>query len=419
MTGYVGYLYDQTDYTFLFETSDFHWAEDRNQEDIDLVLVYRLAPDYPFTPLNTPGFNTTNFTAADTMTGTYFDGVSYVDYIVTYAFDDNGYPAEVITLKNPDSEWHNFEWSLYEFDENGNNIGTTYHVGGEPDEWVPVRTWVYNYDDQNHLVSFQVTAWDVDTEEWYDFSRFNMEFEDGLWVTDTREQFIDGEWVYTDRWLLDYDDNDNITSYTSLVWSGDQWVNTTKLSYQYDASGDQTSRITYTWADDQWLEVGVSTFEYDDDHHCITAEMEWWNPDSASVQKYMKFYYSYTDLGHFEEIYSESWNGTEYKPMSFADAKVTLFYEDFETGTEDRELKPADIELYPNPASDRMHVKLRDGLINRIRVFDITGKVVYETKGDFVFQEATIPVGQLHHGIYVLEVSSGAHTGSKSFVVSR
>lgn len=419
LTGWDGNVYDETEYSFSVESAALQWDESRYQADPDEVLMLRMGATYPFTPLNSPGYWTTNFILCDTMNGTSFDGNTYVLFKSWIEFDDNGHPAGVINLRKPSSEWINIFKALYQFDVNGNNTGaTTFDPSGEND-WVPVMDWSYTYDDQDNLMDFNVSAWNAEADEWQDFSQFEFEYDNDLLMNVTRTEIIGDEWLNSTRWENTYDQNGGITSETTLMWQDGEWINDYKITFEYDASNNLVTRAEYVWVEADWMEVTVSGFVYDEDNVLTAATLDTWNANSGNVQKFMIFHYAHNDFGQITHVYSESWNGSEYAPVAFADAEVFLHYTEFETGTEDQTSEIADIRLYPNPATDQLRVKWNNAEINHIRIMDITGRVVYETKGNFGAAEATVSVSHIPDGLYLIQVGSGAKTGTKTFVVSR
>jgi hypothetical protein len=73
--------------------------------------------------------------------------------------------------------------------------------------------------------------------------------------------------------------------------------------------------------------------------------------------------------------------------------------------------KQAAIRVYPNPASDLLHVELADAASNNLSyaVFDLNGKKLIETKATATGNnQVNIPVQDLVKGVYFLRIANGA-----------
>jgi hypothetical protein len=73
----------------------------------------------------------------------------------------------------------------------------------------------------------------------------------------------------------------------------------------------------------------------------------------------------------------------------------------------------SDMNVYPNPAADQIHVTIPDGAnaTNRIGFYDLTGKLVRTVDADFR-TSMDIEVGDLASGIYFLKLERGMETFS-------
>jgi Secretion system C-terminal sorting domain len=72
-----------------------------------------------------------------------------------------------------------------------------------------------------------------------------------------------------------------------------------------------------------------------------------------------------------------------------------------------------DFEIFPNPASDHIHITSPYKGSKHIRVFDILGKEVFETW----LKKDTLTINSLNSGVYFLQMTQGAFTTTKKFVV--
>ncbi len=85
-------------------------------------------------------------------------------------------------------------------------------------------------------------------------------------------------------------------------------------------------------------------------------------------------------------------------------------------GTSITETVPADMLLFPNPASREIHVVSEDAIIKELQVFDMLGKIVYDSGvGGHYY---TINVSQFTTGAYILRASTATGVQIRRFQVS-
>lgn len=76
----------------------------------------------------------------------------------------------------------------------------------------------------------------------------------------------------------------------------------------------------------------------------------------------------------------------------------------------------AGLRLYPNPASEQLHIALDNEAIQQIQVYNIVGQLVYEVQGNN-FQQQSIEVGGLSKGAYLINIATREHQVQERFIV--
>ncbi len=88
-------------------------------------------------------------------------------------------------------------------------------------------------------------------------------------------------------------------------------------------------------------------------------------------------------------------------------------------GLDERNNSPGDINLFPNPASDRLIVGA-NGLkstLERVRIFNLSGQLVLDAKNESgTEQHLTLDVANLSSGVYILEAVTPKGAIRKKFV---
>jgi YD repeat-containing protein len=84
------------------------------------------------------------------------------------------------------------------------------------------------------------------------------------------------------------------------------------------------------------------------------------------------------------------------------------------TALDNVSLKPQ-INIYPNPVNSDLFVELTPEVTNaEIRILDLSGKVVYNSK--FTGSRTSVPVGKLPKGEYLISVKEGNESISRKFI---
>jgi hypothetical protein len=74
-----------------------------------------------------------------------------------------------------------------------------------------------------------------------------------------------------------------------------------------------------------------------------------------------------------------------------------------------------DLNIYPNPSSDILYLKLPDGFTNEleIEVTSITGRIVYRNTGD----NTEIDVSAFQKGVYIIRVKLDRKVFVRRFLI--
>ncbi|QTY26333.1 T9SS type A sorting domain-containing protein [Flavobacterium sp. CS20] len=88
-----------------------------------------------------------------------------------------------------------------------------------------------------------------------------------------------------------------------------------------------------------------------------------------------------------------------YLDITNNEGSVATFYDDFLSSEQFLE---DNISIYPNPVSDVLNIDYHGLEVEKVLVFDINGKIVYQNK-DFLNQ---IYLGQLNAGVYIIQLDT-------------
>lgn len=217
--------------------------------------------------------------------------------------------------------------------------------------------------------------------------------------------------------------NDRLhASYTiSLNQTSDIWETTSADTFDYDQSGNIIRRISYgaAFMDGQFIPFSPltnETYTYNSSNKLDQMERRSWNADLLAWVNAARYTFNYNNnipaLG-----YMYNWNATsqtyETDPaVRFLFALPTALNEDHITSV-------SDIEVYPNPAKNKVSVSYA-----RVQGFQQSAISLYNMSGQLfsvpVKAEnglAELDISNLSTGIYYLHIQSGETVIKKKLVV--
>lgn len=355
------------------------------------------------------------------------------------SYDSNGNLSVdnlFITLNGVD--WQTMSRNLYTYDNNG-NLTSRLTQNWSGTIWVNSSKIDYSYDSQSNMTEVAKYTWHNSSSSWTNSSKQIATYEGTKissiiyqnatasgWQNDKRHSMIySGDKVsefYEDKWynstwnkeekeVFTYNSSNQLTNHRFLYWDGSDYVNSARRILEYE--GDKnTKSINQGWTGNSWEYHWIESYTYEGNNLIESKIAE---HDGVQSYEILKANYSYNS--HSQPIYAtaEDFNGTSWIPSTYHNT-VHFYYEDF-SPTGISSVEKNNLEIYPNPTSDFIRVKLNDSNLNRIKIIDITGKVVFETKSIPHASEVEIPVNHLPSGVYVLRLENGNESGSKTFVV--
>jgi hypothetical protein len=79
-------------------------------------------------------------------------------------------------------------------------------------------------------------------------------------------------------------------------------------------------------------------------------------------------------------------------------------------------LTTEDVQLYPNPATDKIKLNFNKGTEADFSVFDLLGKLVIYQPNVSISHSHTIDVSKLNNGVYFVRINSDAGTITKKMI---
>lgn len=195
---------------------------------------------------------------------------------IEYEFDENGvstksvsYDADGNIIESTEYAENGFGWTTYdadgneissylsedEFDDNGNQIKSTYHQSDLYDGSLETFDWVteYEYDDNNRQTKMISYEEDGSTIQYiYEYAYDSA----GNCITETK---YDADGTVSSTKDKEYDSDNNIIKETETNADGTGYMLT---EYEYDSRGNQI-KVSTSYNYDYYNSSSVSEYEYD------------------------------------------------------------------------------------------------------------------------------------------------------------
>ncbi len=222
----------------------------------------------------------------------------------------------------------------------------------------------------------------------------------------------------TQDWTNDSEQNPEwIIPVTSILGRSDQSLAVTSQIQQLD--GDWTisaplTRVSIT-VDDVALPVTLTSFTAS--REGSSALLKWTTTEEINSEKF-QIEHSFNGLNwnaigsvpsngesavllHYSFVHPEPVNGENLYRLKMIDKDQTFAYSRIQSVTFDG--IPAQNIVFPNPASERIHLGIKDiGKLESVRIYGLGGKTVYSASGKGISK--TIDIRALSSGSYVVEI---------------
>lgn len=176
-----------------------------------------------------------------------------------YTLDGDGNRVEELQLNWTDGEWTPARKTLREYDENGNATGYDYFEYADG-EWNPVESCTYTLDGDGSVTNESRAYWSG--VSWIFYRERSFVYEDGKLIEQVTRALQQGEMRDVDKVVYVYDEKGNNTQFTIYVYSGDEWVFHQKEIASFDDQNRKTGAIRQSWTGDAWAEATKKVYAY-------------------------------------------------------------------------------------------------------------------------------------------------------------
>ena len=324
--------------------------------------------------------------------------------------------------------------SITEFEYDNELITTTSSAWIEGEWEMQFKTHVY-VKNEMQVDSMIMLAYDTTQTSWEINFKIENEYE-GDKQTETRSYSADsltGDWNLLSQTDYEYNNSGHLTTEIMSTWSPDsnkliasskkeyyfnaegkvdsttnyfrvpvinQWQANTATKYMYSSEGDAEEHITYSrdFMTQAWTKTTKTELHFNAEGNQYLRNEYNWDPEADAWLITTK------DSTVYEDDATPLVQISYQKPLLENELYIrnkTFFTYDAASNVPETVLKN-EILVYPNPAARFISVQTRQPENHYIRLFDLSGKLVFERTA--TEKTTQIPVQNLTEGSYLLKV---------------
>jgi hypothetical protein len=339
----------------------------------------------------------------------------------TYTYDANGNMLSYTYEKWENNAWVNVDKRNYTYDVNGKMLYFTYEKW-QNNAWVLIVKNTFSYDINNNLITELSELWQ--NNMWINSYKFSYNYDvSGNKITHLEQSWQNNMWVNRIKYSFSYNGNNKIITELREDWNNNIWENYEKYTYTYDANGillnklweswygNSTYNYTYTYDangnmlteikeyldNNIWLNYWKYTYTYDTHGNSVTAKNEVWLNNDWSLSNAFGITHPFSVYSSNNDIFTFNFPGA---------ARYEAHFVSFINGVIENDNKQ--IALYPNPATNYIHINLKQqtNLQNTtVSIYNIQGQQLLQQN---IRQSQTeIDIQNLSKGIYIIKVING------------
>jgi hypothetical protein len=271
-----------------------------------------------------------------------------------------------------------------------------------------------------NMTEYRYEVWDPAGSVWKPYSRNTYTYDgNNNELSQVLESWNNTAGAYENTNLVEYtyDANNNQTSYIHKQWVGGAWQNWIRHIYLYDGANHMVTDSNYQWntTGSMYDLVNLSTMHYTANLRDTTIVRAIVSSNLDTVSRVVN---TYNTLGQLTRWHTQNYTaGTWAYGTGNYDYKY--YYSSF-TGVATKTAGTIGVSLYPNPATDMLHIKVRmqQPQPYTVAIYSTTGAVLRQWQ-ETGAATRTIPVGDLQAGTYILSVGNGREKTAIPFIIAR
>ncbi len=327
--------------------------------------------------------------------------------------------------------WYELGYVDYNYTDDRLTSMVLYGESLTPSEWEKVYEELYTYNSAG-LLTEKFSRMKIEFEEnWIDYQRTTYEYDEfgrlksHLWEEYTVNIYDEWVWQPFDRVFYEYDSAGLKISQTTQIWSPFYpWYTDRSSHYSYDSNnlliselvklysidtnGTDNLLINYFYTENNLLERierNIATEEgwipsdkeeniFDIQDNVVQTNFSSWNTE---LEQYL---YQNKDTNIYNEANQLITKVTEnFVDGSWINYRQYRYKYPVSTYVKQNERK---LHIYPNPASEVVHIRFEEASNKTLEIIDIQGRIVYSQKTQDL--QINVPVAHLPAQMYLIKI---------------
>lgn len=441
------------------KASSFRWLQNEQQWSTDTFQAQHVEwnNDNPVKIISDQWIDSSRFRMI------YTDFVAVDDY---YFLDYlKGFVSKTtVSQEYTDGEWQDIEKYIYTLDAQ-NRISKIDYFAWDNNAWVPSERYEYHYDSKGNF--YESTQETYNNGQWILSSGEKFVYVyDGDKITEVvTEEFspYSTEWEKLEKQVYTYQDN-KIATAVSYDFTENEWHkydSITNINWKNFVNGLPQHAYYYPFTVGGGSYHSYESFAYNEDdeiwekslqvsqtftNNMLTENyMKMWIEDSASFVNFRRRVTDYYADGNMKEFKIYNWFMTEqnsfwslshgnrsnitYNNADIMQNRVDQVYRtsdnnwynsmkflyEYEAATSIEPMITQSFKFYPNPATETIHISLKEAGIADIRIISITGQLLKAERINNT-SDFSLDVTALPKGMYFIDVMQNNQKSTQRFI---
>jgi len=355
----------------------------------------------------------------------------------TSTYDLNGNQLTELTQTWQSGAWVNSYRYTYTYDSQSNQT-LDMEESWQNNAWVISYGYknINAYDGNNNMTEDLSQDWNTSTLAWENSYKTDMTYSGNLMTEETDYVWQNNAWASSDKYtniVWQNYTNWQVKSYTEQHWVNNSWTNYANFSATY--TGNNYIGITDTIVSSNWVHYQRETYTEDVNGGSVDLYEIYQNSSWVNDSQYSRYFDTHKNYtGYKDESWSSgSWattyqfnyiltyngnivterisQGWDYTNLVLVNSEKDVYSNfiqlDDGNGIVTTISSNNDIQVYPNPAKDKIIIELQrlnNIQKNIISIYNIQGQTILQQS---LQQEKTeLDISRLAKGIYILKSSN-------------
>lgn len=277
--------------------------------------------------------------------------------------------------------------------------------------WAQHVTYRSSYDSKGNLLKMQSTAFSMTFD--YD-ANSNM-----LTRTDSSVNISPFYWFAKQKYVYSYDVANRLIAYVVQELENGIWTDKQKFEYAY--LGSAVSEIAhYNRVNNSWELQGKHVLSYDAANNLSVDEWQYWDAAGAKFRSVKRTLWTFNVFNQPTSYFSQTFDpSTVSWQVTNGDFLYRYYYQSFIPASVSAISNQPGLLLYPQPASDVLHVSLNNmGAACELSVCDMQGRTVMQLPAA-TSSRCQLDVSRFFSGTYFLRAKSINGEAVQLFLVVR